>query len=291
MPKPRNAKLPLSARRWWLELAGAILSILFLIGIIVFLIVIDGRKMDDWHLKWEIKPSTIISILVTVCRINLGFFIAEALGQLKWVFFEQREHQLADFDHFDEATRGPWGATWFVYKVNRRALVASCGAILTILILAMEPFSQQVLYYASETVQIQNVVATLPSARFYDSGALYTAFSGNSSAASSDSDASSFADPALSSSSGGFGSSGGSSTSGGTSFKRQASDLETIEATSGGYSASTQSQGKDVRTLQEGCQKLMKYRQKQLFRHSHGSRCICWTVHVDNPTRLLLPIW
>lgn len=248
VPKPQNAKLPLSTRlyRWWPELAGAASSIAFLVAIIVFLAVIDGSKMDDWHFAWEIKPPTIISILVTVCRINLGFFIAEGLGQLKWVFFEQREHQLADFDHFDEATRGPWGATWFIWKVNRRALVASFGAVLAILILAMDPFSQQVLYYATETTKVENGVAQLPSARFYDSGALQAAFSGK--------DSIELPGPVVdSSSNSGFSSSNGAlDTFGSGSFKREASDLEASEAlTERDHSTSNASQGKQVRTLLE----------------------------------------
>lgn len=180
VPKSRNARSSLwkSLRKWWLELAGAVSSILFLTGIVAFLALIDGTKLDDWHFPWQIKPPTIISILVTVCRINLAFFIAEGIGQLKWVFFEQREHSLSDFDQFDEATRDPWGATCFIWKVNRRALVATCGAAMAILILAMDPFSQQVLYYASQTTEIENAIATIPSAQFYDSGALYAALSG-----------------------------------------------------------------------------------------------------------------
>jgi len=151
---------------------------------VVFLVVIDGSKLDDWHLAWQIKPPTIISILVTLCRINLAFFIAEGIGQLKWVFFEQRAHQLSDFEQFDEATRGPWGATCFIWKVNRRALVATCGAVMAILILAMDPFSQQVLYYASQASDVENAIATIPSAQFYDSGALYAALSGSNGTAS-----------------------------------------------------------------------------------------------------------
>jgi hypothetical protein len=228
--KPRNARFSLSQRlyRWWPELTGTASSVVLLIAIIVFLAFIDGSKMEDWHFVWQIKPPTVISILVTLCRINLAFFIAEGLGQLKWVFFEQREHQLADFEYFDEATRGPWGASCFIWKVNRRALVATCGAFLAILILAMDPFSQQVLYYASQTSKVENAVATLPSARFYDSGALYTAFSASDS----------------SSESGAF---RRSSTSGSTPFERDASGLETLGAlTVRDFSTSSPSQGTEV---------------------------------------------
>lgn len=190
VPKPPHVGLSLWRRylEWWPELGGALLSILFLIAIVVFLAEIDGSKLDDWHLAWQIKPPTIVSILVTLCRITLAFFVAEGIGQLKWVFFEQRPHQLSDFEEFDEATRGPWGATCFIWKINRRAFVATFGAIMAILVLAMDPFSQQVLYYASQTSNITNAVATIPSAQFYDSGALYTAFSPDNRTASFDPD-------------------------------------------------------------------------------------------------------
>jgi hypothetical protein len=177
---------------WWPELTGAILSLLSLSAIVIFLLQIQGSKLDDWHMVWHIQPSTILSILVTLCRITLAFFIAEGIGQLKWVFFEQRPHQLSDFEVFDKATRGAWGASCFVWKLNRRALVASFGAVLAVLVLAMDPFSQQVLYYAPQTSNITNTVATTPSTRIYDSGALYAAFKFHNVTATYDPDPDSF---------------------------------------------------------------------------------------------------
>jgi hypothetical protein len=176
---------------WWPELTGVLLSLLSLTAIVVFLLQIQGSRLDDWHLAWQIQPSTILSILVTLCRITLAFFIAEGIGQLKWVFFEQRPHQLSDFESFDKATRGAWGASCFVWKLNRRALVASFGAVMAVLVLAMDPFSQQVLYYASRTSHISNAVVTIPSTQVYDSGALYAAFGVGNAMASYDPDSSS----------------------------------------------------------------------------------------------------
>jgi hypothetical protein len=155
---------------------------------VVFLVRIQGSMLEDWHMAWQIQPSTILSILVTLCRITLAFFIAEGIGQLKWVFFEQRPHQLSDFESFDKATRGAWGATCFVWTVNRRALVASFGAVMAVLVLAMDPFSQQVLHYTPRTSSISNADVTIPSAHFYDSGAWYAAFKPDNVTASFDSD-------------------------------------------------------------------------------------------------------
>lgn len=55
---------------------------------------------------------------------------------------------------------------------------------MAILILAMDPFSQQVLYYASQASDVENAIATIPSGQFYDSGALYAALSGSDGTAS-----------------------------------------------------------------------------------------------------------
>lgn len=175
-------------RKWWLEFAGALSSLIFLTAIVIFLAKIDGSKLDDWKAPWQIKPPTVLSLLVTVCRVNLAFLVAEGIGQLKWVFFEQREHRLAEFDTFDEATRGPWGAVCFIYKINGRALVATFGALMAILVLAMDPFSQQVLYYAARTSNLTESVAKVPSAPFYDSGALFAALSMDNKTASFDSE-------------------------------------------------------------------------------------------------------
>lgn len=187
---PRKVRLSSweKVRKWWLEFAGALSSLIFLTAIVIFLAKIDGSKLDDWKFPWQIKPPTVLSILVTVCRINLAFLVAEGIGQLKWVFFEQREHRLSEFNTFDEATRGPWGALCFIYKINGRALVATFGALMAILLLAMDPFSQQVLYYATRTSNLTESVATLSSAPFYDSGALFAALNLDNKTASFDSE-------------------------------------------------------------------------------------------------------
>jgi hypothetical protein len=124
--------------------------------------------------------------------------------------------------------------------------VATCGAVLAVLILAMDPFSQQVLYYSSQTSEIEDALVTLPSARSYNSGALYAAFIGDDSTASSNADVNSLSTSASSPSNGEF----GSTTSDSTSFKRDASDLETIGAFSErDYSMSGPTQGTEVRIL------------------------------------------
>jgi hypothetical protein len=94
--------------------------------------------------------------------------IGEGLGQLKWNHFENRPRRLMEFELFDTASRGPWGSATLLYHVNIRAWAASAGALLTILALAMDPFVQQVIYYDSRLVDVNNSTSTIQAARIYD---------------------------------------------------------------------------------------------------------------------------
>jgi len=289
VPKRGFLKLPLfkSLLKWWPELIGAFSSILLLGAIIAFLAVLDGSKLDDWHLAWQIKPPTIVSILVTLCRINLAFFIAEGIGQLKWVFFEQREHQLSDFEKFDEATRGPWGAVCFIWKINRRAFVATFGAIMAILILAMDPFSQQVIYYAARADNVDGAIATVPSALFYDSGALYATLGGENKSASFDPDPESSSTSTLPPTDNGlrtFGQPISPSTLDSTPVASEVPGLQTfggsglIKRDESGTSSSPGDYA-SITIFFLG-KRLTVCRRKQLFRHSHGSRGVLWSIHL-----------
>lgn len=48
-----------------------------------------------------------------------------------------------DFEIFDKATRGPWGAVMLLYRTKGRFL-AALGALLIVLLLAIDSFLQQV---------------------------------------------------------------------------------------------------------------------------------------------------
>ncbi|KAK4184278.1 hypothetical protein QBC35DRAFT_466591 [Podospora australis] len=97
-----------------------------------------------------ITLNTIISILATVSKSRLIFTVSAVLGQLKWDWYEKRTDTLNHFETFDEASRGPLGATRLL--LGRRAFlsIASVGALTTILALAMGPFVQQVVGYSEK---------------------------------------------------------------------------------------------------------------------------------------------
>lgn len=149
VPKPVG-KIRRHERRifiWWPECLAMLGSIAFLIAIAAVLLAFHTKPLATWSMPWQIKPNTLVSILMTLCRLTMLVVVAECLSQLKWVYFQQRAHPLTHFQVFDDASRGPWGSLRLLIAVNWTAIAASFGAVITILALAMEPFTQQVLSY------------------------------------------------------------------------------------------------------------------------------------------------
>lgn len=137
------------ADSWTSEILFAILSIGCLIAIVAVLIAFDGRRNP--RLSFGITLNSIISILSTAAKSSLMFGIASAIGQCKWDWFndETRYHALRNLEHIDEASRGPLGALRMLFTPTRSS-IASMGAIVTLLMLAVDPFVQQILRYQEE---------------------------------------------------------------------------------------------------------------------------------------------
>ena len=75
------------------------------------------------------------------------FAVTECIGQAKWLLFRKRSESLTDFYSIDEASRGPWSAFRLLFRIRGRATLASLGALVVVLSLAVDPFTQQVLSY------------------------------------------------------------------------------------------------------------------------------------------------
>ena len=78
--------------------------------------------------------------------------VSECISQLKWLHFD-RSNPLSDFQTFDDASRGPWGAFRFVWLKKGTPLFASIGCLITVRSIAFEPTAQQVLDFPTRTVQ------------------------------------------------------------------------------------------------------------------------------------------
>jgi hypothetical protein len=127
-------------KRWILEISTLIISTLCMLAIVGIYFHIKGKDMS----KSEVLLNC-ANILGKIASATLIIPTSEALGQLKWSWFNQ-SNAMWDFEIFDKATRGPWGAALLLYRTKGRSL-AAFGALLIVLLLAIDTFFQQVIVY------------------------------------------------------------------------------------------------------------------------------------------------
>ncbi|KAI0186912.1 hypothetical protein F4808DRAFT_336682 [Astrocystis sublimbata] len=137
--KAQRPSVRRSLLRWKWELSWLCLSFASLATSIILLTTQNGRRVDSWRVFFTL--NTFISILAQISRTALAFGISSSLGQTKWNMFSNRSDNLALFDAFDQASKGPWGSVRLTWLLKLRHL-ATLGAGLTIALLGFEPFLQ-----------------------------------------------------------------------------------------------------------------------------------------------------
>ncbi|KAF2734688.1 hypothetical protein EJ04DRAFT_564103 [Polyplosphaeria fusca] len=162
-------------KRWLLEIISWSLSAACMAGIIIMLMVYKNERIPKWPLGLTLNAY--ISVLSKIASAALLLPVSEALGQLKWSWFQgDRSKKMWDFELFDNASRGPWGSFLLVIRTKGKSL-AALGAAVTVFALALDPFFQQVVQYPEEW-RVQAGNGSIPRAVSYVpalSGQLYRA--------------------------------------------------------------------------------------------------------------------
>jgi hypothetical protein len=166
-PSPKRSRPHFAIGDWYWEFISAIVSIASTVAIVVILCVENGRALSGWH--FLIAPNSLISIFSTIAKSSLLVSVASCLSQLKWIYFKHSSRPLHHFELFEEASRGPWGSAVLSWVVHIRAKLALFGSIITIVALAFEPFTQQILAFPSRVVP-SNHPASFGIGMAYDSG-------------------------------------------------------------------------------------------------------------------------
>ena len=130
---------------WTWELFAAIFSISCMAAVATILATIQDKPLSHW--RFPIQPNSMVSVFSTLSNSALLFVVAKGLSQLKWIYFQKKRHRLFDLQVFDDASRGPLGSLRLLWMLKLQSTLASVGAIVAIVSLAMDPFTQQVLSY------------------------------------------------------------------------------------------------------------------------------------------------
>lgn len=80
-------------------------------GLVGLLAAIDGRQIYDWK---HVTIHTIVSIFSVLMKGLMLFAVAECVGQWKWIVLHRSKRKLLEFEHIDQASRGPLGSLYLI---------------------------------------------------------------------------------------------------------------------------------------------------------------------------------
>ncbi|KAF2653117.1 hypothetical protein K491DRAFT_695005 [Lophiostoma macrostomum CBS 122681] len=166
--RKRDRYLQIVADYWLWEALALWLSCVCFAGIVIILAMHHNHPLPRWPLT--ITINSLLSVLAVILKSALLVPVATGIGQSKWHWFTQRPRQLADIQVYDEASRGPWGSMFMLWSIRWRD-IGSLGALITIVIMAIDPFVQQVIHYEPGPQVVGNSSA-IPAKRLFDSGLL-----------------------------------------------------------------------------------------------------------------------
>ena len=149
---------------WWMEIGACVLSVVTLVAVIGTLQPHQGKPLPQW--PYHISVNALISIYVLVLKAAILLVTAEELGQLKWRRLE-RDRPLDEFVKYDQATRGPLGALRLLWKLRLRHPLSSAGALIALVVLAIDPFAQQIIHYSDCSVPMEGFQASIPRTNVY----------------------------------------------------------------------------------------------------------------------------
>ncbi|KAF2146950.1 uncharacterized protein K452DRAFT_337265, partial [Aplosporella prunicola CBS 121167] len=151
---------------WWFwETSGAILSMLCMISVIIMLRQVNNTPLHQWNFYFQ--PNAVISAFVVVSKTAMLLAVAESLSQLKWLYFFKGTHKLKDLEAFEEASRGPWGAFVFLWRLKKWNPLALVGCVVMIAALAMDPFAQQIVSFPVRYERDANATASIAVTNAY----------------------------------------------------------------------------------------------------------------------------
>jgi len=98
---------------WFAESMALSVSFFSLLGICSLLQRYDRTPVVEWH---RVNLNAAVSALATLSRGMMLLSTASCLGQLKWIWFNEKLQPLHDFEIINEAARGPSGALRLLFK-------------------------------------------------------------------------------------------------------------------------------------------------------------------------------
>ncbi|KAK8071656.1 hypothetical protein PG996_005004 [Apiospora saccharicola] len=139
---------------WFLEVVAILFSVACMVGVIYILMYMKDQPLSKW--PYDLNLNSTIAVLITALKSSLMLAVASCISQSKWLYFKKRRARVQQFDKFDEASRGPLGAVKLLWSFRSPFHLAWVGAVITIVILGVDTFAQQVIKFDSRTDPVDN---------------------------------------------------------------------------------------------------------------------------------------
>lgn len=160
-PKKPN----LSIKEWIWELLAIICSLVCMAAVVAILAKMQSQPLSHW--TFPIALNATVAIFITAAKSMALLVIAACIAQSKWIFFKSTRRKLRELDYFESASRGPLGSLLLLYRVRWKSILASIGAIATIVALGVDAFAQQVIRFDTREIQTPDASASFGLSRSY----------------------------------------------------------------------------------------------------------------------------
>ncbi|OBT73795.1 hypothetical protein VF21_07999 [Pseudogymnoascus sp. 05NY08] len=155
---------------WAQEYAAVLGSFTSFIIMVALLAAFDGKVVATWN---GVTLNAVVSILSLIMKASLAYVLAECLAQWKWVLFAREARPLIDFDRIDAATRGPLGSLRVLAR-TKGPISLWLGAVVTLLAIGIDPFTQQLIQFRSGLVSEPSHAARIARSSGYTVGTVST---------------------------------------------------------------------------------------------------------------------
>lgn len=105
-------------RGWSIEYISCLISVAAYMTIVLVLNRYDQKAMPSWPMG--ITLNTLLAFLTAVSQTCFVQPVVQGLSQMKWNWFAGKSRPLADFESFDNASRGVWGSVLLVFSTKGR---------------------------------------------------------------------------------------------------------------------------------------------------------------------------
>jgi Protein of unknown function (DUF3176) len=163
-PVPKCPRESLAESWWIFESLALFVSFVSFFAMFTILIKFNNRALHEWHST--ITLNTVVAVSSVVSKSTLILPLTSGLSQLKLAWYRHGPgRRLIDFEHFDAASRGPWGA-FILMACGTSFPLATLGGFVMATVLAFEPFIQQAVVFPSRNITAG--VAQIPRISYWN---------------------------------------------------------------------------------------------------------------------------